>query len=239
MLRIITVVVTPFQQNARFLFAGEAQGAMLVDPGGEVERLFSHLPVSAGPIEAIVLTHAHIDHGGGVAKALALAEEKFGKRPTLYAYGAHSELRQRIGQQAILFGLSAAEYSNCPEPDCGVAEDDVIEVGGFQAQVLFTPGHAPDHISLYLSHAEYTSDTVGPHNRVVERGTGSGPLLLGGDTLFAGSIGRTDLPGGDHDLLLKSIRGKLMTLPDETRVLTGHGPDTTIAAERAGNPFLR
>jgi hydroxyacylglutathione hydrolase len=121
-------------------------------------------------------------------------------------------LRMKGG--AALFGLNAPQS---PDPDVELQEGDVLEVGKLRLEVLFTPGHTPGHVSFY------------------ERNAG---VVFDGDVLFAGSIGRTDLPGGDYDTLLHSIHEKLLTLPDETRICSGHGPETTVGAERRGNPWL-
>ena len=117
----------------------------------------------------------------------------------------------------MLYGIPPGEMQSCPEPDVPIIGGEALSIAGYNFEVLFTPGHSPGHLCFYNS-ASHT--------------------LIAGDTLFAGSIGRTDLPGGDHVTLLRSIRQQLLVLPDDTRVLSGHGPDTTIGRERNSNPFL-
>ena len=225
-MQIITVEVTPFQQNARILVdipAGSSSGpessVTIVDPGGDIERLLRPIEQNKFVVSKILLTHAHIDHAGGVANLLiALNQLQPGKAVSLFGHPAEREWRQSIPVQARIFGLSPAEYAPCPEPDVYLNDGDEFTVGNNAGKVLFTPGHSPGHIAVYFAAEK---------------------LVIAGDALFAGSIGRTDLAGGDHELLISSIREKLLTLPDETRVLSGHGPETTIGRERRTNPFLK
>lgn len=127
-------------------------------------------------------------------------------------------MRSSISGQAMMFGLSAKDYQDCPEPDQYLQDGDELLVGNFKIKALFTPGHSPGHLSFFIA--------------------GERPTVISGDSLFKGSIGRTDLPGGNHRLLIKSIENKLLTLPENTIVLPGHGPDTTIFNEKNRNPFL-
>jgi hydroxyacylglutathione hydrolase len=160
-------------------------------------------------IGEIIITHAHIDHVGAVA---TLVDEY--ACPVLMHAEAEPMLQQ-LPTQAMMMGL---RFGKVPAVDRHIEDEDVLEVGGLGLRSLYTPGHAPGHLAFYLE---------------------SEGLVLAGDALFAGSVGRTDLFGGDMEVLLRSISERLMTLPDETRVLPGHGPETTIGAERANNPFLR
>jgi glyoxylase-like metal-dependent hydrolase (beta-lactamase superfamily II) len=116
-----------------------------------------------------------------------------------------------------MYGLPASEWFDCPEPSIAIRGGEVLSLGNLRAEVLFTPGHSPGHVSFYFR---------------------SEKVLISGDTLFSGSIGRTDLPGGDHRTLIASIRENILTLDDEVRVLSGHGDDTTVGIERRSNPFL-
>lgn len=234
MLQIFTIPVTPFAQNARVLYDSTTGAAAIVDPGAEMDRIWGVVDRISPSQLCVVLTHAHIDHAGGTADCLgrARAAKQFTEKPRLYAH-SDGRLRQTISQQAMLYGLPESEYRDAPEPDVVLGDGDAFTLGNVAAQVLWTPGHAPDHLSFYfeLKEAELHED-----GRAYEL---KAPVLIAGDALFAGSIGRTDLPGGDTRLLLRSIHEKLLTLPEDTVVLPGHGPPTTIGQEKATNPFLQ
>jgi len=232
-LRIYTLEVTPFSQNARILFDEDSRAALLVDPGGELERIFAVVQELQPERLDIVLTHAHLDHAGGVARSLQIALNHVATPPRLLA---HREplLRGLLQQSAKHYMLPVAEYQNVPEPDVLLEDGDTITVGSFAAQALYTPGHAPDHLAFFWT-PEQTL-LVDADQRPVQT---SAPILIAGDALFQGSIGRTDLPGGSYPVLIRSIREKLLTLPPETVVLCGHGPNTTIGEESEYNPFLQ
>ena len=202
------VSVGPFQENC-YVIGDEVTGeGALIDPGDEAARIALAVERTNLEIGWIIITHAHIDHVGGVA---ALVDEY--ACPVLM----HAEAEPMLGQlptQAMMMGL---RFGKVPALDRHIEDDEVLEVGGLELKALYTPGHAPGHLAFYLE---------------------SEGLVLSGDALFAGGVGRTDLFGGDMELLLRSIVERLMTLPDETRVLPGHGPETTIGEERAHNPFL-
>jgi glyoxylase-like metal-dependent hydrolase (beta-lactamase superfamily II) len=240
-----TITVTPFEQNARILADPRAREALIVDPGGDVPAVLAAVPVNEATgspyrISGVVLTHAHIDHAGGVKRILAEAERLQGERPVLYAHPLEKAMRATVSQQALMFGLSPREYESCPEPDRLIDEGSVVTVGSADFRVLFTPGHSPGHVSLFLPPERWSQHVMHRDGgRVVRETSYDAGLLVAGDTLFAGSIGRTDLPGGDHATLIRSIRQKLLVLPGPTIVLSGHGPDTTIETERRTNPFLR
>jgi glyoxylase-like metal-dependent hydrolase (beta-lactamase superfamily II) len=232
LLQIFTIPVTPFSQNARVLFEPQARSAVIVDPGGDIEEILS-IVGQLDPVELrILLTHAHIDHAGGVARCLVAAKVQFGMAIPLAAH-ADSLLRTTISRQAKLFGLSASEYENAPEPDIVLGEGDTFSLGTITARISWVPGHAPDHITLFFDVPEFELHEDGPAQKMYA------PVLIAGDTLFAGSIGRTDLPGGSLPLLLKGIHQKLLVLPEDTVVLCGHGPATTIGEEKQHNPFLQ
>ena len=224
MLKIHTCEVTPFQQNCRLLIDTESNASVLVDPGGDIDDVWIVVTESGANLQAIALTHSHIDHCAGVKACLEKQSDL-----VLYGHEIEANMRAGIAEQAMMFGLSASDYQNCPEPTTYLAHGDHLPVGTLEAVALFTPGHSPGHLSFYFENVAYE----------MEEGAGSGPLLIAGDALFNGSIGRTDLPGGNHSQLLESIKTQLLTLPDETVVLCGHGPNTTIGAERQSNPFLR
>lgn len=224
MLRIETHVVTDFQQNCRLLVDDSTNQSVLIDPGGESERLLSVVAESGSELQALVLTHSHIDHCAGVAGFL----RGFEASVPLLGHEVESHMRAGISKQAMMFGMSPEEYEDCPEPTEYIDDGYVLKVGDCEAVALFTPGHAPGHLAFYFEYIDWNLDGR----------DGSGPLLIAGDALFNGSIGRTDLPGGNHAQLIESIKTRLMTLPDETIVLCGHGPETMIGHERETNPFL-
>ncbi|TCJ17377.1 MBL fold metallo-hydrolase [Rubrobacter taiwanensis] len=203
-----SLVVGLFQENC-YVFGDEESGTgVIIDPGDEATRIALAVEQTGLEIEKILLTHAHIDHIGAVAE---LAQEY--ACPVLIHPEAEPMLRQAPAQ-AVMMGI---RFGKAPEVDGYMQEGEPVEVGNLSLDPLYTPGHAPGHLSLYCA----------------DEG-----LVFAGDALFAGSIGRTDLPGGDHQTLLASIREKLLALPDETRVYPGHGPSTTIGDERRSNPFL-
>lgn len=209
--RVTRFTFNPFQENTWVLHAdGEA---MVIDPGcsdpGECRELEEWLEANDLTPVRLVLTHAHIDHVFGCA----WMHERYGLLPELHRKDL--PLLHHAADQGRMFGVFCAPP---PEPRVFLEEGDVIRSGGRELHVLFVPGHAPGHIALWC-----------PEDRFV----------ISGDVLFQQSIGRTDLPGGDLDTLLSSIRAKLFPLGDDVVVHCGHGPDTTIGAEKRTNPFLR
>ncbi len=233
MLVVHTIEVTPFSQNARVLFDPSCSAALIVDPGGELERIFEVVDALAPTQLDVLLTHAHLDHAGGTSQCLDLGMSRVHRLPRLFA---HREpiLRGMLQQQAKHYNLPIADYQNVPTPDVIFDGGEEFLIGGFPAKVLFTPGHAPDHISIYL-----TPDQTVLYDEFGRSEETTQPIVIAGDALFQGSIGRTDLPGGSHPLLIRSIREKLLTLPPTTVVLCGHGPNTTIGFERQHNPYLQ
>ena len=212
MLKIRKLQVTPFAQNARVLWCSKSKKAVVVDPGGEVESIARVIESQRLLLDQIWLTHSHLDHCGGVA---ALKR----RIPcALCAHAAESGMRTSVGQMCAMFNVPAGLMENCPEPERFLSQGDVLELGEARFQVLFAPGHSPGHLCFYSERDQ---------------------IVITGDVLFAGSIGRSDLPGSNPADLLRSLKEVVMALPDETRVLSGHGPDTTIGAERGGNPFLK
>ncbi len=203
------LTVGPFQENC-YVVGEEASGTgVIVDPGDEATRIALAVEQTNLEITQILITHAHIDHVGAVA---ALVDEY--SCPVLM----HAEAEPMLGQlptQAMMMGL---RFGKVPAVDRHIEDEETIKVGDQQLRSLYTPGHAPGHIAFYIE---------------------SQGLLFSGDALFAGSVGRVDLPGGSMEILMQSIEERLLTLPDETRVYPGHGPATTIGNERVHNPFLR
>lgn len=239
-LEIYTFVVTPFVQNARVLIDPVTKQGMLVDPGGDTDALISFIERSGAKVTTIFLTHSHIDHVGGARRVLEALNTLYGKRPILIGHKAEKDLRSSVEAQAAFFGLSPEEYQSVNEPDRYVEDGETVDVGGIMFQCLFTPGHSPGHVALFaknISCIEHFVDVA--TGRVSGEKTYIGPLAISGDLIFVSCIGRTDLPGGNHRQLLKSIREKILTLPNETVLLPGHGPETTVGAERTSNPFLQ
>lgn len=225
MLRIETHTITDFQQNARLLIDRSTNESVLIDPGGEADRLLDAVRESGSNLQALVLTHSHIDHCGGVAAFLRGYE---GELPLL-GHEVEANMRQSVEtRQAALFTMGPHDYENCPEPTEYIDDGYVLKVGQNQATALFTPGHAPGHLAFFFEDIEFDLDGR----------SGNGPLLLAGDALFRGSIGRTDLEGGNHAQLIESIKTRLLTLPEDTIVLCGHGPETSIGFEKRSNPYL-
>jgi len=201
-LEIKVYEITPFFVNTYILIDdGEA---IVIDPGEANMRLIQDLKNLS--VRAVINTHCHIDHCGGNASVCRATGAP------LLMHPESEVVLQTLGQQALLFGVP---FQSSPPPDDYLQEGDEIKVGNITLKVLYTPGHAPGHISLV-----------------------SDGFVFVGDVLFQGSIGRTDLPGGDYDTLIKSIKEKLFVLPDDTIVYSGHGPATTIGIERETNPFV-
>jgi len=184
--------------------------AIVIDPGDDVSKIAAILTKHGLTAKMIVITHAHIDHIGGAHKLRALTGAP------VYMHEADKMLSDRLDVQAGWLGLDTPPED--PGIDTPAHEGDVLRAGSIEAQVLHTPGHTQGSISLYIA----------SENKVIA-----------GDTLFEGSVGRTDLPGGDSDQIKDSIRAKLYTLPDSTIVVPGHGGSTTIGKEKRHNPFVR
>lgn len=203
-------VVLGIAQTLCYLVGDAETGrAVVIDPVDDA-RLILRLAEGAGwKIEKLLATHAHFDHVLAAGALRTLTGAPF------LIHQAEWPLLQNMALQGELFGL---RLPPAPEPDGYVTEGDIISAGAVELRVLHTPGHSPGHVSYVL-----------PAQKTV----------FSGDCLFAGSIGRTDLPGGDLDTLLRSIREKLFPLGDDFTVAPGHPPATTIRAERQGNPFLR
>jgi hydroxyacylglutathione hydrolase len=205
------------QCNCSIIGDPETREALVVDPGDEAGRILELLAKHALTVKATVSTHAHIDHVGGLRKM-----QQATGAPVLM-HGDDMELYRHLDVQAAWIGMRTPDPASV---DKFLREGDTLRWGRFEANVLHTPGHTPGSISLYLAPQPQTKARA-------EAGR-----LLAGDTLFAGSIGRTDLWGGSPEQILRSIHQKLLILPDETIVYPGHGAATTIGEERAGNPFL-
>lgn len=204
--------VEPFYKNGFVLGCEETREGVVIDPGDEVEELIDAAAQHQLNIRYILLTHAHLDHITGVERA----KQAFGvpvalHRDDLPLYNAAPE-------QGRMFGFTVKPQ---PAPDMFYENSQVIPFGRYEARVHHTPGHCPGGVCLQVG-----------------RAGDSGKQLFVGDTLFAGSIGRTDLPGGDYDTLIRSIRTVLFGFPDDSEVYSGHGPMTTIGREKETNPFV-
>lgn len=233
---IRTLVVTPFFQNARVLIDERTREAVVIDPGGDIGKFLPALLLDKEPVEVtkIFLTHSHIDHAGGVRQLQALLKEQQKSVPELLAHKNEQQFRATLSDTAVFFGLDPLDFENVPEPERYVDEGDEIKVGSTVGKLLFTPGHSPGHLSLYFPAAEIAHESFPGASK-----TTNAPVLIAGDVLFAGSIGRTDLPGGNLETLLRSVREKIFVLPPETIVLSGHGDNTTVGVEKSTNPFFQ
>lgn len=202
------VPVTPFQQNCTLLWCDETLRAAVVDPGGDIPRILATVEKLGITVERILITHGHIDHAGGAAELAACL--------SVPIEGPHEEDRFWIDgmpQQAVAFGFPGVRSFT---PDRWLTQGDRVRFGQIEMQVLHCPGHTPGHVVFFSETAR---------------------LAVVGDVLFQGSVGRTDFPKGDFDTLMASIREKLWPLGDETRFISGHGPNSTFGKERRTNPF--
>jgi glyoxylase-like metal-dependent hydrolase (beta-lactamase superfamily II) len=213
-----TLPVGWLQCNCHVLGDPQTREALVLDPGDEVERVSKILRRHGLKVAAIVSTHAHIDHVGGLKK---LHDET--GAPVLM-HGDDLELYRALDMQARWIGMRPPEQTDI---ESLLRDGDTVRWGNFIAQVIHTPGHTPGSICLHL-----------PTRPIQEKQDAAGRLFAG-DTLFAGSIGRTDLWGGSFEQIMDSLGGRLLALPDDTVVYPGHGPSTTIGVERESNPFLR
>jgi hydroxyacylglutathione hydrolase len=218
--------------NCSILGDPETHDAVVVDPGDEVERILGILRKHNLEVRSIVSTHTHIDHVGG----LALLHQATGA-PVLI-HEADLELYRHLDVQAQWLGVRAPEMVRIQD---FVKEGDALRWGGLEARVLHTPGHTPGSISLVVDRASHRrDDNAKPtQNSMASGRPTSVSRLISGDTLFQGSIGRTDLWGGSYPQIINSIHEKLLVLPEDMAVYPGHGEATTIGTERESNPFLR
>jgi len=204
------VPVTPFQQNCTILFDADDKTGVVVDPGGDVQQILAAIESNGIKVAAIWLTHGHIDHAGGAMELKeALGVDIIGP------HEADRMLLDNLESQAQRFGLPGT-VRNCV-PDRFLTEGETVSFGDHSFEVLHCPGHAPGHVVYYNRDAKFAHV---------------------GDVLFHGSIGRTDLPGGDHAALIRSIKEKLLPLGDDIGFICGHGPGGRFGEERRNNPFL-
>ena len=209
MFRYHTVPVTPFQQNASIVWCDETMEGAIVDPGGDVPRLKAEVARLGVKLVALWLTHAHIDHAGGTG---ALAREL--GLPIIGPHQGDDYWIAGLPQQSKMFGFPAAEMFT---PTRWLNDGDVVDLGRCRVSVRHCPGHTPGHVVFHSAQAQ---------------------RCFVGDVLFAGSIGRTDFPGGDHATLIRSITERLWPLGDDTVFIPGHGPESTFGEERRFNPYV-
>ncbi len=205
-----------FAENT-YLFTCDDRGtAVVVDPGAGAGPMLETVAREDLSVAAVLLTHAHLDHVEGLAEVMEAVsgDDGAGGEIPIYLHPAGRSLYDSLSQQAEMFGASIPDP---PAPDRGLEHGQTLTFGNSSLQVRHAPGHAPGHVIFWDENAG---------------------VAFVGDVVFRGSIGRTDLPGGDFRQLMDSIREQVLTLPDDTRLLTGHGPETTVGEEREGNPFL-
>ncbi len=208
-MRATVIPVTPFAQNCSLVWCERTQAGAVIDPGGDLERILAAVREENVRLEKILLTHAHIDHAGGTAE--------LARSLGLPIEGPHRGDEfwiEGLPEQGRMFGFGRCETF---APDRWLDEGDRVSVGDVEFEVRHCPGHTPGHVVFYSAKDR---------------------LAFVGDVLFAGSIGRTDLPGGDLDTLVRAIREKLFPLGDDVRFVPGHGPMSTFGEERRSNPFV-
>jgi glyoxylase-like metal-dependent hydrolase (beta-lactamase superfamily II) len=217
-----TLSVGPFQCNCRILACPRTGEALLIDPGDEADRILKSVSEIQAPsgapltVKYLLHTHGHLDH---IAASREVKEKL--RTPELVIHQADEEIYRNLPLQAQLFGLSYGE----PLPiDRFVEHEEELRVGDLRFSVIHTPGHSPGSVGFRLRE---------------DSASGASEILFSGDTLFQGSVGRTDLWGANQEQMFKMIHERLMTLDDDTRVCPGHGPDTRIGIEKRENPFLR
>jgi len=212
--KVDCVVVGPIQCNCYILHDPVSLKAFLIDPGAESEDLLVHLQQRKFDLQAILVTHAHLDHVGGIEMVL----EEF--PCPVYYHSADKPLYDNLLMQAQLFGMTPRQLQ-ARQPKAGegsLQHEQTFPMEGAELQVIHTPGHTPGSVCFQM--------------------TGEKKVVFSGDTLFEGSIGRTDLWGGSYDQIIQSIQERLMVLEDTVMILPGHGAETMIGAERRYNPFL-
>jgi hydroxyacylglutathione hydrolase len=209
MLKYHTVPVTAFQQNCSIVWCDQTLKAAVIDPGGDLDRIRAEIARRGLKLEQIWLTHAHIDHAGGTG---TLAREE--GLPIIGPHPGDQYWIDGLPQQSQMFGFPQAEMFT---PTRWLADGDTVQIGHSTLAVRHCPGHTPGHVVFYSAEAQ---------------------RAFVGDVLFAGSIGRTDFPGGDHDTLIASITERLWPMGNDTVFIPGHGPESSFGRERRSNPYV-
>jgi glyoxylase-like metal-dependent hydrolase (beta-lactamase superfamily II) len=213
-LRVGVIQVTPFSQNCTLLWDDNTKEAVVIDPGGEVQKILAAIDAQKLQVRALWLTHGHLDHAGGAMEL----RDKLAERAPLEIVGPDvrdSMLLEGLQRQGEMFGMRGLRNVT---PDRWLTEGEQVAVGPHVFDVLHCPGHTPGHVVF------------------INRAFKFGQL---GDVLFQGSVGRTDFPYGDHEALIDAIKTKLLPLGDDFSFICGHGPNSTIGAERRHNPFIQ
>jgi hydroxyacylglutathione hydrolase len=208
-LRAAIIPVTPFQQNCTLLWCEETKRAAVFDPGGDLLRIQDAIGQMGVTVEKILLTHGHIDHAGGAADL----RDRLGV-PIEGPHRADLFLLESLAETGRSYGITGARAVT---PDRWLGEGDEVTIGNASFSLLHCPGHSPGSVVFVQAEQRFA---------------------IMGDVLFRGSIGRTDLPGGDHETLIRSIKDKILPLGDDLTFICGHGPASTVGAERTTNPFL-
>lgn len=216
---IETFITTPFQQNTRVLACERTSRAVCIDPGDSAEIIAAFIKENNLDLQAITLTHAHLDHIGGVSDL-----HKIFPDAEILLHKDDEDLYYNLPQQPLFMGIAphelkalGLEYDAPPQISRYWQDGEIYAVGDLNFKILHAPGHTRGHVILFEEEKR---------------------KLFGGDCLFAGSIGRTDLPGGDYEQLINSINKRILPLGDDVAVYTGHGDDTTVGREKTTNPFL-
>jgi glyoxylase-like metal-dependent hydrolase (beta-lactamase superfamily II) len=209
-IRAAIIPVTPFQQNCTLLWNDQTKKGAVIDPGGDLDRIRQAIAETGVSVEKILLTHGHIDHAGGAAEL----KEELGV-PVEGPHEADRFLLDHLPEAGRGYGFAGVRAVT---PDRWLREGDTVTVGDLTLDVLHCPGHSPGSVVFVASGQRFA---------------------IVGDVLFQGSVGRTDLPGGDGKALIRSIKEKLLPLGDDVAFICGHGPASTIGQERQTNPFLQ
>ncbi len=233
MLEIMTFTLGPAQTNAYLVADSDTRGAAVIDPSWDGELILSEAQKRGWRIAHLWYTHAHFDHIGGAA-AIADALNPL----PLVALHPDDHVLWRAGGGGAIFGF---DIDPGPEPTIDLLQGQVLRLGSVQFEVRYTPGHTKGHCVFYVADPRADlraerSEPTGERSRSTV--TGGAGICFCGDLIFHNSVGRTDLPGGDWDTLVNSIKTQIFTLPDETRLLSGHGPETTVGEEKQFNPFV-